>query len=778
MPGWELPVDDTGAVDAPLERVLRIKSISITNFRGIKELRNLDVDADIVLLAGPNGFGKTSFIDALCLLLTGHHYYGNDPKTLLFMENGKNVGPAVIKAEVELLRKSGVIVKREIQVQVPVKYPEESIVHYGFYPNNESIQPEINARASFYYQELLRELFDEGTPGTTLKEFLVPVEKDIVDIPKKIKPLERKLADKEKQLLDIKGVPSEEEIDRQRKQAVRQFTNAWHAIGSVAEEYGVSLPQRSENWLFMLKSDNLRQGWKGELRKLVNDCIESLDIKKMELLPVDANPLNSLQCLWDLFSRIRKKIEEALVKHLEEVEQAKRLLSSLPPGYGIPKQDELPAAKQAIKASHQELKELRDRLAVVAEVHNCYNRTEGPTLLDILKSLRENSTTWLNNAARLNAWHMPEPVIKWLRTASENLFTEKYCLDEVFGEWLSHIEKQRSALEKAIQAKEQTVQREEEYVSKIETIYELAARSEKVRVLVEKTTQTSEAGESAQTVGHIPEESQLREDPITKMETAIIEWIGVEKLAIEREDTIRKTKGADEARQIINEVREAIKKESSKKTSLLESMVELPVKETERLAQLINDIFFRFRAVKGLYPVKLERRQQGNGRTRKDILSVKTWDDRPFEALSTGQKAQLALSFLMSLNISLAKLLRHNIIGLDDTTTALDMAQLPREAVLLRQIAYGAEIGYHSLESRRQLFIVSHHEDLTHRLIDFLIPPNGRNLCILNFVDWKPGKGPEIEQYKVEAANAVDHEARKKIAEQVRFYVQSMKGRD
>jgi chromosome segregation ATPase len=50
---------------------IRIKNISIRNFRGIGKKLDLDIDADIVIIYGPNGTGKTSIIDAIEWTITG-----------------------------------------------------------------------------------------------------------------------------------------------------------------------------------------------------------------------------------------------------------------------------------------------------------------------------------------------------------------------------------------------------------------------------------------------------------------------------------------------------------------------------------------------------------------------------------------------------------------------------------------------------------------------------------------------------------------------------------
>ena len=62
------------------DRIKRVRSLRLTNIRGFtREDITVDTDADIVFLSGPNGIGKTSLIDALCLTLTGYHYDEREP---------------------------------------------------------------------------------------------------------------------------------------------------------------------------------------------------------------------------------------------------------------------------------------------------------------------------------------------------------------------------------------------------------------------------------------------------------------------------------------------------------------------------------------------------------------------------------------------------------------------------------------------------------------------------------------------------------------------------
>lgn len=50
---------------------VRLKELEISNFRAYRESFEFDLDADLIVLFGPNGFGKTSFFDAIDFVSTG-----------------------------------------------------------------------------------------------------------------------------------------------------------------------------------------------------------------------------------------------------------------------------------------------------------------------------------------------------------------------------------------------------------------------------------------------------------------------------------------------------------------------------------------------------------------------------------------------------------------------------------------------------------------------------------------------------------------------------------
>ena len=50
---------------------IRLKDLELSNFRAYRNSYKFDLNADLVILYGPNGFGKTSFFDALDFAFTG-----------------------------------------------------------------------------------------------------------------------------------------------------------------------------------------------------------------------------------------------------------------------------------------------------------------------------------------------------------------------------------------------------------------------------------------------------------------------------------------------------------------------------------------------------------------------------------------------------------------------------------------------------------------------------------------------------------------------------------
>ena len=66
---------------------------------------------------------------------------------------------------------------------------------------------------------------------------------------------------------------------------------------------------------------------------------------------------------------------------------------------------------------------------------------------------------------------------------------------------------------------------------------------------------------------------------------------------------------------------------------------------------------------------------------------------------------------------------------MDDLSATYDLANLSRDAVFWRQMAYGSG----AQTGRRQVFLSSHHEDLSNRLLDVMPPVEGCRMLVYRF---------------------------------------------
>jgi hypothetical protein len=149
-------------------------------------------------------------------------------------------------------------------------------------------------------------------------------------------------------------------------------------------------------------------------------------------------------------------------------------------------------------------------------------------------------------------------------------------------------------------------------------------------------------------------------------------------------------------------------------------------------------------ALKRQRPAVTVRAKRADG-TREEKLDLAN--------LSTGQKTLVCVALALALNLLARDALKHSVIILDDFGTALDLAQLPAFAFLVRALAYSPEPLY-----RRQIVLASHHEDMTDRFIDLLAPPQGGatggRLLVHAFEEWTLEEGPTFTTYELRDGSA------------------------
>lgn len=740
------------------QEIIRVKSIDISNFRGIRRLsRPLNTDADVVLITGPNGFGKTSLIDALSLVLTGYMHPRRVPVLFTLEEPVGNDSSqeGIIEAVLETAQGE----QREVEVSLGKNNPP--VCSDLIWPKSESAR-EITAKASFFYQDIVEQSFDSFTEGTTLKDFLAPPPQEISQGRAAIKEA-LNMVKKKEEALALPGVESEAALKEKREQVACRFAELWERLIVVVQDLKVQINLHLPIIVFFKKDRGrgLRQDW---VNKLAGFTLELSEALGLETGGEDANALSSLRCVYSHVDELRLKY---LIPKSEITERLMSLIASLPDPKRILELGMLSQLEEKCLSLKDNLAKSAKRLEQLSKLANHFKSPEGPSLQEIMHSLRLYGPKWskINNTQAYESdLCPPQEVAEWAAGAYSSLNADNKQVDEMLTIWQEKVASRRSELMVHIAAQEKELAEHTKEVKILAEIQNIAETSTKGRKLVEeaqkKAGQDSSSGDQDINIEFLNNDSGQGANSlklVDDIKNSLEEWIHIEERDIQRQNVLEKSAKYKGAIEQILLLKDALKRERDKKQSILENALQLPDSEPQKLADLINSILPRFRLVQGILPVHIKTSEKGTRNNKKGTWEFVTADGRTFTSLSTGQQSQLALALILGLNISLdISYLGHGIIALDDTTTSFDMSQLPREAALLRQIAYGAG-EEESDKLKRQLFIASHHEDLTHRLIDFLIPPEGKKMHILDFVDWSPENGPTIEQYEMEPAKSAQN---------------------
>ncbi len=239
------------------------------------------------------------------------------------------------------------------------------------------------------------------------------------------------------------------------------------------------------------------------------------------------------------------------------------------------------------------------------------------------------------------------------------------------------------------------------------------------------------------------------------------------KLEIDYEFDIQNTLQTEaivQAKEMLASAQKICKQESGSRSQLLSLMGEIPAVELQNLTATMNSLLDKFHFPRDFLPIRLENRG-----TKKPEWTFITSNGVKFDDLSTGQKTQLAICWTINLNLALTDTLKHRVIGFDDFTTSLDMNQLIPAAVLLRKMAYAKP----NDKSKRQVIVTSHHEDLTNRLLDLLLPPKDYKMRVIQFEDWSPSTGPKFRVLKVDLGDQESSPEKIKLALKRAFSPQS-----
>ncbi|NPV71169.1 MAG: hypothetical protein HPY55_11100 [Firmicutes bacterium] len=500
----------------------------------------------------------------------------------------------------------------------------------------------------------------------------------------------------------------------------------------------------------------LKQSWPRILAKSAQKCLTSLDEKVAG--PAGDDPLSALQAIKRFWERTRGLFLETVALRASQADLT-QLLGGILDETIIVSPERMEAKQRELDDLHRQEADATTHLSEMQSLERHFQDWSGSGvgLEDVLRSIRTNGPAWsLLPQCSDPFMQPPEAVVNWVKAAVSALDSGGVPADDTLSQWLVQVRDTRMRLgaEKARLSGE--IDRISRSVSASRRLHDASERLPNLRAILadiaaggreevpgRDLAEMVSSGAAAQPV--------LDSAPIDGVITSVNRWIEIERQALDREETLRRDDRYNRIKTTAEELARAMDRETGKQ-GVLVNMGLVPPDVREQFSRDVNYVLGHLRNVDGVLPVNLyQGRSSSRGKTAP--WEVRTNDGRGFSSLSYGQRVQIAVSMVIALNAALRDILWFDVIAFDDFTSALDMTNLPRLATLLRRIAYGDGQGTNGATKafRRQIFVVSHHEDMTNRLLDFLIPPEGHSLRVLKFVNWTPRKGPTIEEMSIRA---------------------------
>ena len=679
-----------------VEVVERIKSISLKDFRGFAGSHKLDTDADIVLISGPNGFGKTSLLEALVLLMTG--WYDADSKDaldLITRESSKEdqIGgspkerfklSAKVKRGNKEEEKINLSWSRTSDTKERMPMPE-GIAPSSLYDDEYESQNlnardlsarELNTRVCAFFQDRVDRLFDLAASGRTYRDVYEPLPRVVVLATKRMEEIEKALQD------EPNAGRYAERPEKEQKDPDTGLADRWREIVDPLRQLQRLLPN-----------------WPPE-SALPDEIIDDEELDGLARSMIVALGKDAKEIRYEMLrNEFGSAVDDALDR---EIRRAKRDAGE--------NTEETANLLANIKDIDKELEAIATKFPNLDEEVTRFDATRPdlPNALQVFQSLHENAARWAGNATDKESKTEDDPRTRCIRREFAEVDADEAGKRmEELGTWLNErcdiFRKRESLYTKK---------------AKLDRLLRESLRSERLSELEKiKKRLSAEIKELNEAWGakHAYTRHQLRKE--------------------RRAQAIDLLKAAENAARLCSEVLAELSKPND---DLMKD-----------LNQRINQVLNRFSMVGGIHPLRLERDEEASESAVQRRYAIKSRDGRSLRHLSTGQRAQCAVSVLVAQNLAVSDRLNHRAIFLDDVTTAYDLSNLTREAILWRQLAYGGTEEKH----RRQIFISSHHEDMTNHLLDLLVPPPGRKMRMIRFEDWSIGRGPSFHLFSVDPSD-------------------------
>ncbi len=698
-----------------MQIIQRIKELSLTNFKGFSGCHKFNTDADIVLLVGPNGYGKTSFLEALGLLVNNHY----EPKTRTYNTKRSELRNFLMPIQYRT-PENGVEIKKIEAVEIKIE-AEASVIENNSLKNTtytwqldkthpqggflnvhppKLLEPQENlekllSRLCMFFQEKIEFQFDQAATGRTLRDVLRPVPEEIIAIKGTLTDLKGDLEYEIGSLESRLSKANESELQDRYAKTAEPFFAAYNRFCAA---YNKSVSE-NQKWKKISEKKESAEKSVEQGKDAVSFFKNVLEKRGIGIFPSDQEVISYFENYFD--SIIRHWIESLRETAVEETHEGRKIRRNI---------EKIESEIRKIDAKYGDDLENESTM---------FDDKEGRChALCVFNVLHLNIKDWISN------------IEKWAKKSTSDghsLDRIKNELDRVDTDQLKQCKNiLKNWLEPRIEA--MTKKRK----------LEMAKKREEKRLEAYKTSHKVREAENIQAV--------IRKS----LPDFVRDW----KKLVEHEENMRHS----EKNLKIAEKLKLYKDALDFVIGELEPKVSDDLKED--LQKIIQNISKRFQFVEGILPLEIAEGDQNS-----KSFTVLADDQRGLADFSTGQKSQIAICLLVSQNILLSRYLPHRIILLDDVTTSYDLTNLTREAILWRQLAYGS--GSEKSELKRQIFISTHHEDLTNNLIALLAPPHGCTLRLIKFENWDQECGPSCSQYEVAPSEEIDQQLQRGLAEDI-----------
>ncbi|NKC16676.1 MAG: AAA family ATPase [Gammaproteobacteria bacterium] len=610
-----------------MDSLSKITSLTLENFRGFIGQHKLDVDADIVLIQAPNGFGKSSLLEALLAILTGHTFLPNWRQALTSKRNGCYQRQGAIEIQCKCAQQPRTF-------RVEWDYPEPSSKGAldpfprpdGFSHSSLIDDPELAFRLCGYFPEYVNRLFDESASGRTLRDVVEKPHAAILALLSTLDPasntalqdLGESIRSLDKNIADIENNPNH---PQRLRQAYPLFFGQYEPF-----------QQRAIGW--------------PELPPMVPSAGQSsaesflLDtFKSAAKLPSNASLATAEPSIRTLRSRLRADLD-----HLINVAKQRA-------GDEANEQAAVQAKIAQIDASIKTIDTQHPSLEIVNKWFLDADGNRHCDALAVLRSLRDNAKRWGNKTA-LRERGVEKGRIEDLQEAFLAVDTaHAAALAECLEYWWNEISETLRRREKLANEK-----------AKLEKENRALRKSEELRALENIEQELFVKG-----IWHDFATAWAADCEWTHRARQLDDFKSKKSRLQKRDQSLR---GAYE---LLDEI--------TRTPEYLAGLTDTLNYIVQRFRMV--DGLYPFRLSED---GKLNRANADDSPLR---LAIRADDGRSLMHLSGGQKSQLGVSLLVAQNLYLRRFLPHRILLLDDVSAGYDLSNLSREVILWRQLAYG-----------------------------------------------------------------------------------------